>query len=146
MNVELISIVGNFILASGIISMALFYRSKKRKARSEAEKSETDAKKDRFQLEKDQLQWYKDQLNEAYQKLDSMQDIIDKLREDILNLKKEINKYRLNIVNLQQELQILDYQKCINLECKDRVPKLKIPSEKYTTDCKCKNNCDGESK
>lgn len=146
MNVELISIVGNFILASGIISMAMFYRSKKRKSSSEAEKSEIDAKKDRFELEKDQLQWHKQQLTEAYEKLNSMQNIIDKLREDILKLKKEINRYQLNIVNLQQEMQILDYQKCVNLDCKNRVPKLRVPTEKCMTDCNCKNNCDGEGK
>lgn len=113
--IEIINIVVNALLASGLISMMLFYRSKRRKHNTEADVGE-------FNAAVLQINHFSQQLKEAYEEIDRMQAIIDQKRNDLLEMSKKLSEMRLQLVQTEERVALAEYNRCNVAECVRRIP------------------------
>ena len=105
----------NILLGSGIISLLIFYKSKKRKSNAEASVSEFTA----LQM---QITHLGVQLQEAYTMQDTMQDIIDKLRENLVEISKKYSELRLEFIKEQEKYAAANFNRCDISNCANRQP------------------------
>lgn len=116
---EHLSNILNIILASGIVSLLLFYRSKRRKHNAEADVSEFDAKVI-------EIKHFSEQLREAYTEIDRMQDIINSTRAHLMDISKALSECRLELIKEQERRAAAEYNLCSKSNCEQRTPPRKL--------------------
>ena len=112
---EVINIIVNGVLASGLAGMMLFYRSKRRKHNAEAEVGE-------FNAAVLQINHFSRQLKEAYAEMDGMQDIIERKRGELLEMSRKLAEMRMQLVRAEERISMAEYNMCTVRECTKRIP------------------------
>lgn len=110
---ELISLILNFVLGSGVISLLVFYRSKQRRERAETSVVELGA----FKAQIDHLS---KQLKESFSEIDLMQGIIDNKREKIIDLSRKLTDIELRAIAEEKRRRLLEPKICLEEGCKVR--------------------------
>lgn len=100
---EIVSIVLNGIFASGIVTVLVFYKSKKRKESAIADKTETEAGDASFDLLGKKVDYIDDQLDSAYTQIKGMQALIDDFRGQVINLQKQLSEVQISLIKEKTE-------------------------------------------
>lgn len=117
---ELISLILNFVLGSGLITIVVFYSSQKRKQAADASAAEVSVKRSKMELEHESIRFLQSQLNEAYTEIDKMQEIINRKRDEIIELIRQSKELEVNLINYQNRNRILQTLSCQAMECGSR--------------------------
>lgn len=112
---EIISLVTNFVLGSGVIGTFIFYRSKRKKENVSASTMEFDALVA-------QLRYLKEQIKENFTDMDAMQDLLDKKRAANLELSRRVGELELRLVEEQRLRKLAEYNICTDEACTRRTP------------------------
>lgn len=105
----------NIVLASGLIGQFIFFRSKKRKAKTEADIGEFDALKN-------QVAHFSQQLKESYEEIDKMQDIIDRERNSHVELSRQLSEIKIKLVEEEERRYLAERNICTVIDCDKRIP------------------------
>lgn len=127
---ELISLILNFVLGSGIIGLLIFYRSKKRKASAEAtgaELSNSDKLIAQYEgyinvLTAEQTD-LKAEVRDARQEARDARSSEAKERDRVTGVYKELSDARVREQKALGALALAQYDKCIIDKCLKRTPK-----------------------
>ncbi len=95
---EIISLILNFILSSGLIATLVFYKVKRRSQIAEVVAKETGNRQDTISIEQQSVAFLKTQLSDAYREIDKMQEIINQNREQILLLIRQTQELEINLI------------------------------------------------
>lgn len=101
---ELVSLVLNFLLSSGLIATLLFYNSHRRKIAAEASNEELNVRKSALSIEHQSIEFLHNQLCDAYIEIDKMQDIINQKRDEIISLIRATKELEIALIETQQQL------------------------------------------
>lgn len=98
---ELISIILNFVLSSGLLATLIFYKIKRRAEIAEVVAKETGNRRNSISIEHQSIEFLKSQLSDAYNEIDKMQEIINNNREQILLLIRQTQELEINLIATQ---------------------------------------------
>ena len=98
---ELISLILNFVLSSGLIATLIFYKIKRRAEIAEVVAKETGNRRNSISIEHLSIEFLKSQLSDAYNEIDKMQEIINNNREQILLLIRQTQELEINLIATQ---------------------------------------------
>lgn len=101
---EIVSIILNFILSSGLIATLIFYNANKRKVNAEASCDELNVKQNELNIEHQTIQFLQSQLCDAYIEIDKMQQIINQKRDQIIQLIRQTKELEISLIETQQQL------------------------------------------
>lgn len=126
---ELISLILNFVLGSGIIGLLIFYRSKKRKASAEATNSEL-TNSDKIIAQYDRLldtfreesEINKKEASQARQEAREARSSEARERDTLTVVYKELSDARVGEQRALGALAIAEYDKCTSTKCLKREP------------------------
>lgn len=125
---ETVNLIINGLLGSGMVSMMLFYRSKRRQHNAEASTSE-------FNALKLQINHFSQQLKEAYTEIDHMQEIIDRKRNELLDVSKKLSELRMQLIMAEERKAVAEYNMCDVPDCPNRrPPRIKSKPKKQDAD------------
>lgn len=114
--IELMSLLLNFVLASGLI----YYGSRRRREAAEASSAEQGAKQTEFATYKQSVEFLSRQLSEAYSEIDKMQDIINAKRSEIIELIRRTKQLEVDLINQESSSRKLILRSCVREDCSDR--------------------------
>jgi len=117
---EIISLILNFILASGLFGTLIFYKSKRRKEAAEATGVEIENMHNEFGVHRQSVEFLSHQLAEAYGEIDKMQDIINRNREHILELIRQTKLLEINLINEEGKRRQAEIFACRRSSCELR--------------------------
>lgn len=117
---ELISLILNFILATGLAGTLLFYRSKARKESAEADRAELENRQTEFSLQRESVQFLGAQLQEAYAEVDKLQDIINRKRDQIIDLIRQCKQLEIEQITTENQRKKAQMFACFDTECTAR--------------------------
>lgn len=113
--VEILSLVLNALLGSGVVGMFLFYRAKRKKENLSANTME-------FEALVAQLRYLKEQIKENFADMDNMQNLLDKKRTLNIELSRKVGELELRLVEEQRLRKLAEYNICTNETCIGRTP------------------------
>lgn len=113
--VEILSLVLNALLGSGVVGMFLFYRAKRKKENVSASSME-------FEALVAQLRYLKEQIKENFADMDNMQNLLDKKRTLNIELSRKVGELELRLVEEQRLRKLAQYNVCTNETCIGRTP------------------------
>ncbi len=117
---ELVSLILNFILGSGLLGAMIFYAAKKRKATAEAATAENNARESEFSIQKENIEFLASQLGEAWKEVEKMQALINNKRDQIINLITQTKHLEIELIEARNATKKAEMNSCLNLECKLR--------------------------
>lgn len=103
-SMEMISVILNFVLGSGLLATLLFYEANRRKINADAANEELNVKKSALSIEHQTVEFLQNQLCEAYVEIDKMQDIINQKRDQIIDLIRQTKELEILLIETQQKL------------------------------------------
>lgn len=112
---EIISLILNFVLSSGLAGTFIFYRAKRKKENVSASTMEFDALVA-------QLRYLKEQIKENFTDMDAMQNLLDKKRALNLELSRRVGELELRLVEEQRLRKLAEYNICNDETCPRRTP------------------------
>lgn len=118
---ELFSLILNFLLGSGVIGVAIFYSSKRRKAAAEASCAELGAKEQEFSLQKDNIEFLSSQLQESWAEIEKLQSTLNSQRDQIVELISKIKQLEIELIENHSLCRRAELSSCKRLECPDRI-------------------------
>lgn len=119
---ELITLILNFVLGSGLIGVLLFYNSKRRKENASAAAMELDATAK-------QIDYLSRQLSDMFAENDRMQELLDRKKAELLELKRQFNELKLQLLDEEYRRKEAEYNMCTVKECSMRIPPRKLKNE-----------------
>ena len=117
---EVISVILNFVLASGLCGTLIFYQSKRRKEAAEATGVEIVNMQAEFGIHRQSVEFLSRQLAEAYAEIDKMQEIINRNREHILELIRQAKMLEMNLINEEGRRRQAEILACRSTGCPQR--------------------------
>ncbi len=117
---EIISIILNFVLSTGIVGVLIFYSSKRRQAEAEAASAESEVKVQEFSIQKVNIEFLSSQLQEAWTEVEKMQQIINSKREQIIELIKQTKQLEIELIESQNARHKAEIYTCFKSECSHR--------------------------
>ncbi len=117
-------ILNNLVALTGVASLLMFYKSKRRKSNAEADMVEINVQKGEFSTLKIEIEHLSGELKEAYSTIGQMQDIIDKKRSRIIEISRQLADMEIKLIDAELEKKRAERFKCQLYDCPDRVPPL----------------------
>lgn len=117
---ELLSLILNFVLSSGLVGLLIFYTSKRRKAAAEASSAETEVKGQEFSIQKTNIEFLSSQLQEAWAEVEKMQQIINGKRDNILLLMTQTKQLEIELLEHKTARRRAEIYTCYKSECVQR--------------------------
>ncbi len=121
---EIISLVLNFLLSSGIVGVLIFYSSKKRKAAAEASSAELGAREQEFAIQRENIEFLSSQLQEAWSEVEKLQGLINTKRGNIIALITKTKQLEIDIIESQSAERRAEMAACHRVECMERISKV----------------------
>lgn len=117
---EILSIILNFVLGSGIVGIVIFYSSHRRKAAAEASSAEFVAQEQDFAIQKVNIEFLSSQLQEAWSEVEKMQEIINSKRGKVLSLMAHVNRLEIDFLEYSSARHRAEIISCTLYECEKR--------------------------
>ena len=117
---EIVSLIFNFLLASGLFGTLIFYRAKRRKESAEAAGAEIVNMQAEFGIHRQSVEFLSQQLAEAYAEIDKMQGIINRNRDHILELIRQTKLLEIDLINEEGRRRQAEIIACRRTGCTQR--------------------------
>lgn len=114
---EIVSVILNFVLATGLMGTLIFYRSKARKESAEADRAELENRQTEFGLQRESVQFLGRQIQEAYAEVDKLQDIINRKRDQIIELISQCKRLEIDLIMADNRRCKAEMLACHNQNC-----------------------------
>lgn len=118
---EILSLILNFVLGSGIVGVVVFYSSQRRKADAEASSAEFEVKGKEFSIQKVNIEFLSSQLQEAWSEVEKMQEIINSKRDQILSLMTQTKRLEIELLEHSSARRRAEILLCAATQCEKRV-------------------------
>lgn len=120
MSSELLSLVLNFILGTGLLGTLLFYGARRRKEQAEASGVELENQEQDFEIHRRSVEFLSAQLSQAYTEIDKMQSIINLKREEIVELMRMCKELEVDLIEHEAQMRIARMNICLTQSCSNR--------------------------
>lgn len=117
---DIISVILNFLLATGLMGTLIFYRSKARKESAEADRAEIENRHSEFSLQRESVQFLGSQIQEAYAEVDKLQEIINRKRDQIIELISQCKQLEIDLIKTENSRRKAELFICTNMNCTSR--------------------------
>lgn len=118
---EIISIILNFVLGSGIVGMLIFYSSKRRKAAAEATVAEIGSVREQHAIEREGIAFLSCQLQEAWSEVEKLQNIINTKRDQIIDLIRQTKQLEIDLIEQNASRRRAEITACARDNCDLRI-------------------------
>lgn len=118
---ELVSLVLNFILGSGLVGLLIFYTSKRRKEAAEASSAEIETRSDEFNLHRQSIEFLSSQLSEAWGEVEKLQTIINAKRDELVALMRQTKELEFDLIEQISLRRRAELAACARSECPERL-------------------------
>ncbi len=118
---EIVSLLLNFILGSGMLGVLVFYSSKRRKAQAEASSAEVDARGQELSIQRENIEFLASQLQEAWAEVEKLQTLLNSKRDQIVSLIAQTKKLEIELIECHSSMRRAELASCSRVECPRRI-------------------------
>ncbi len=119
---ELLSIVLNFVLASGLAGTLMFYRPRRRRESADADSAEIQNRNQEIVMQRDTVRFLGQQLQEAYAEVDKLQELVNRKRDEIIELIRRCKQLEIELIDGDTERRKAAHYACYDPDCPYRKP------------------------
>ncbi len=120
---EIVSIILNFLLGSGIAGMLIFYSAKRREAAAQASSAENNARDGEFTIQRENIEFLSTRLSEAWAEVEKMQELLNCKRDEIITLIAQAERQEIELIEVHSARKKAELRTCFREECRARIPK-----------------------
>lgn len=117
---DIISLIINLLLGSGLIGTFIFYRSKRRVEAAQARSAELGVRRESAEFERSSVVFLQGQLSDAYVEIDKMQEIINAKREEIIELIRRTKDLEVALIEFESTATLDRKFVCFLTNCSTR--------------------------
>ncbi len=118
---EIVSIILNFLLGSGIAGMLIFHSSKRREAAAQASRAENGAREGEFGIQRENIEFLSARLSEAWGEVEKMQELLNCKRDEIVALIAQTKQLEIELICANAIRQKAEFKACHRSDCKERI-------------------------
>lgn len=120
---EWANIILNFIIATGIISTFVHYKSKNREASANANKTEAEADMAAFDSLEEKIAFLDKQLVESFEQRERLQNLLNDSRDCEIKMGQELADVKVELMRVKEKLMAAEWNVCVVPNCPKREPK-----------------------